>query len=523
MAKRALYSSAKLTENQKRIRDLAMADLKAFVALVAPGRVLGHCHRQMLDFFQLGEASHQLVLWPRAHQKSAMIAFWTVWYIINNPGTTILYASETAGLAEAQLSFMKAIMESDVVRRYWPELIVPDEGRRAMWRTNAIEVDHWARKENLVRDPTILAKGIGAGITGFHFDVLVLDDVVVYENSATHEERSKCRTWYSLVTSILNPGGIVKAVGTRYHPEDLYQNFIDMEEDIFDDDSGEVIARRNVWEVSQRVVEVDGEFLWPRTRRSDGAWFGYDRRVLSKVRAGYLNKMQFHAQYYNNPNDPEDVPISNFNYYDKDLLTEAYGRWTIHRIRAGKEDPIQLNVFAAIDFASTVSARSDYTAIVVVGVDCEHNVYVLDISRLKTDKISVMHDELTRMYEKWHWSKLRAEATAAQNLVVEQIKDFNRKNGIFYSIEIEKPTTQKELRMMSNLEPRYSAGMIYHYKGGNCELLEQELISKRPPHDDIKDALAAVMEILVAPGKRTRRRKKTVLPVHSKFGGIAWQ
>lgn len=57
-----------------------------------------------------------------------------------------------------------------------------------MWRNNAICVDHWARKAHLVRDPSVFACGMGQ-ITGAHFDVVVLDDVVVYDNSSTQKER----------------------------------------------------------------------------------------------------------------------------------------------------------------------------------------------------------------------------------------------------------------------------------------------------------------------------------------------
>lgn len=40
---------------------------------------------------------------------------------------------------------------------------------------------------------------------------------------------------------------------------------------------------------------------------------------------------------------------------------------------------------------------------------------------------------------------------------------------------------------------------MWHYRGGNCELLEEELVQQRPPHDDIKDALASAVEIATPP------------------------
>ena len=40
---------------------------------------------------------------------------------------------------------------------------------------------------------------------------------------------------------------------------------------------------------------------------------------------------------------------------------------------------------------------------------------------------------------------------------------------------------------------------MWHYQGGNCQLLEDELIQVHPSHDDIKDALASAVEIAKIP------------------------
>lgn len=506
----ALYSRKGYTDKQLEIRDVCMSDLKAFVGLVAPYRCLGHCHLDLLDMF-MQDGTHQLVLWPRGHQKSTMIAYWVCWYLINNPTATILYASATAALAEKQNSFIKQILDSPIVRKYWPEFLKEGESSRSLWRQDEFNTDHPLRGEMGIRDPSVKAVGMGANITGFHADAIVLDDIVVLENSISKNEREKVKTWYSLLTSILNPGGLIKAVGTRYHPEDLWNDLMDMSQEIFNDE-GDVIESQKVYTWDQKVVEEDGEFLWPRQRRKDNSWFGFNKKELSKIRASYLDKAQFHAQYYNNPTDPDNKPVTNFNYYERDLLQQQYGYWYIGSKR--------LNVFAAIDFAATMRKESDYTAIVVVGIDEDHIVHILDIDRFKTDKISVMCERLSIMFDKWRWIKLRAEATAAQNLVVNEIKEYNKKQAIYYSVDAVKPTTEKEIRIMTNLEPRYAAGHILHYRGGNCQVLEDELSSSRPAHDDISDALASVVEIAQAPSKRASVKKVSNITFHPRWGGV---
>jgi predicted phage terminase large subunit-like protein len=505
------YSKKGLTEAQLRNRELAMADLRAFIGLVAPYRSLGHCHHDMLKYL-MEDHSHQLIIWPRGHQKSTMAAFWVAWYLINNPQATIILASSTADLAEKQLGFIKdSILTSPVVQKYWPELINVEEGKRHTWKVDEIVVDHKRRNELGIRDPSIKAVGMGKTITGFHCDVAVIDDIVTDENAFGKTERDKVKRWASLLVSIVNPGGMVKAVGTRYHPDDLYNEMTSMTEPIYDD-VGNEIDEEAIYSYSMQVVEVDGEYLWPRQKGADQKFYGFNRQVLSKIRGQYIDKSQFYAQYYNDPSDPLNKRIENFQYYERDQLKLFEGRWCI-----GGE---VLNVYAAIDFAATITERADYTAIVVIGVDKQHNIYILDIDRFKTNKISVMADSLEKHFGKWKWIKLRAEVNAQQGLIVEQIRDYNRKRGVYYNIDTINQIINKEIRIMTNLEPRYSEGVILHYRGGLCQLLEDELSSSKPPHDDMSDALASVIEIATAPARRRERSKVSNISFHPKWGGV---
>jgi hypothetical protein len=51
-------------------------------------------------------------------------------------------------------------------------------------------------------------------------------------------------------------------------------------------------------------------------------------------------------------------------------------------------------------------------------------------------------------------------------------------------------------------------------------MLEEELVLARPAHDDLKDALAAAVEIAVPPKarKESRTRKNNIIS-HPRFGG----
>jgi phage terminase large subunit-like protein len=185
-------------------------------------------------------------------------------------------------------------------------------------------------------------------------------------------------------------------------------------------------------------------------------------------------------------------------------------------------------VYAAIDFAFSLSKKSDNTAIVVIGIDEEGFIYILDIDCFKSDKISEYFTHLSHLHSKWDFKKLRAEVTVAQAVIVRDLKDKLREEGLTLSIEEHRPTRNegtKAERIAAALEHRYDNHAIWHYKGGFTDVLEEELILARPPHDDIKDALASAVEIAVKP-KRSRDNEtlgKNVLIFNSRFGGVSFR
>jgi hypothetical protein len=519
-----LASNSPTKSKKEQIKELALADLTSFIRLVHPQRCMGSIHEELVSWWTREEAkSHQLVLLPRDHGKSAMVAYRVAWEITKNPTVRVLYISATANLAQKQLKFIKDILTSDIYRVYWPEMVSLSENDREKWTETEISIDHPLRKKEAVRDPTVYTAGLTTTITGLHFDIAVLDDVVVRENAYTEEGRDKVKSQYSLLSSVESTDAQEWVVGTRYHPKDLYNDLLSMGVDQYDE-NGEITGSDPLYEIFERQVEDlgdgTGQFLWPRQQRYDGKWFGFDAQILAKKRAQYLDRIQFRAQYYNDPNDAENAAIGReyFQYYDPKHLTRANGKWFYKHRR--------LNVFAAVDFAFSLKRRADYTAIVVVGVDSDSNYYVLDIERFKTDKISDYFSKILKLHQKWDFRKIRAEVTVAQQVIVNDLKNnYVRAHGLALSIEEFKPNRHqgtKEERMEAILQPRYHNRQIWHYQGGNCQVLEEELVLTNPPHDDVKDCLASVIDCCVAPSGASLRSSNIIdFNTHARFGGVA--
>lgn len=517
-----------LTEVQKQREEKKKRALQSFeyyIELVQPKRVLGSIHREVISWWTQSNAKkHKMLLMPRDHMKSALVALYVSWRLTKDPSLRVLYISSTSNLATKQLKFIKDVLTSPQYRLYWPDMVNEDEAKREKWTEREISLDHPKRREESIRDPSVFTAGLTTNIVGMHCDIAILDDVVVAANAYQETTREKVKEQYGYLSSIEAGDAEECVVGTRYHPLDLYADLMAMEVERYDE-YGNLISKEPLFDVRQYEVESagdgTGEFLWPRQQRSDGKWFGFDAAILADKRSKYTNRIHFRAQYYNDPQDTDNSPIqrSLFQYYEPSFLVKTNGKWQFRR------EP--LNVVAAVDFAYSLNAKADYTSIVVVGVDGSHNYYVLDIDRFKTNRVSEYYKHILDLYDKWGFRKLRAEVSVAQQVIVQDLKDnYIRPNGLSLIIDEYRPSRwqgSKEERIMTILEPKYANKQIWHYRSGNCQTLEEELIFANPAHDDVKDALASAIDFAVAPLNlfNMNRNYRNEIKFNSRWGGVA--
>lgn len=520
----------KMPQKALEVRERAKEDLNYFAKLVNPGYMYGEVHRDiyrwMQEYTMYGASNeitnNKLIMLPRGHLKSHMVATWCAWIILRHPEVTILYISATAELAETQLFAIQNILSGDMFTKFFPEYINPQEGLRERWSQRKMSIDHPERRKQAIRDATIATAGLTTNTTGWHADIVVADDLVIPENAYTEEGRESVVKKASQFTSIRNAGGFTMACGTRYFPTDIYYTWMNQKYPIYNDE-GETLDIIPVWEVKEYKVEDNGLFVWPRAVREDGKAFGFDRHVLARIEAEYADRVQFYAQYYNDPNDPESNRISRskFQYFNPRFLKKEGGRWFYN----GK----RLNIYAAVDFAFSLNKSADYTAIVVVGVDSDSQYYVLDIDRFKTTKTLEYFQHIAELHGKWKFQKLRAEVTVAQVVIVDAVKDYVKQHGMSVAVDEFRPSKaegSKEERIAAALEHLYDDMRVWHMEGGWTKVLEEELVLARPPHDDIKDALASAVSIAIKPASSYGSSVQDFLSSGirpGRFGGVAYR
>lgn len=522
---------AKLTKEQ--IREAAEGDLFTFARLVNHNYAYGDIHEKVFRWLTSEDSSkRQLLLLPRGHLKSHCIATWAAWEITCKPWTTLVYLSAGEDLAKDQIYAIKNMMTSPSYRRYWPEMLAEKEGEREHWSAYSFNVDHPARKARGIRDHTIIVKTVKSNFTGLHCDAIVFDDVVVPNNAYSEIGRKDVQKSLSQCTSILNPGGSIKAVGTRYHPKDAYKDMMEAKYRIWDEVAREFISEEPLWQIMEEVAEDHGDgtgnFLWPRTY-SEGtdSWYGFDIQELEMIQADYRsrNEMpQYYAQYYNDPNDESTnlLDRSLFQYYDpKHVKVTPFG--VFHKER-------KLNIAAAMDVAWTEVSNSggrsdpDYTAIAVVGVDEDGYYYILDLARFRTSSFQVYYDNVISLSNKWGFRKITVETNSGGKLVAQEIQRISREAGGLISVDQKSNagfgSKSKLMRQYALVNPKYELQSVFHRRDGLTSVLEEELVLERPPHDDLVDALGMAMENIKVPSKsRTYLDYDRKVITDARFGG----
>jgi hypothetical protein len=163
----------------------------------------------------------KLIVMPRGTFKTSLaVVAYPIWKIINNPNIRILIDSELWTLSKNSLREIKAHIKGELFQAVFPG-----------W---ALELDN--QTEMIIssrtvpkKEPTITSSGIGAGKTGSHFDLIIADDLNSPINSLKPELADQVIDHYRYYTSLLDPGGTLVVIGTRYSELDLIGHILKTE------------------------------------------------------------------------------------------------------------------------------------------------------------------------------------------------------------------------------------------------------------------------------------------------------
>jgi hypothetical protein len=166
-----------------------------------------------------GDGHNKYVLLPRFHLKTeiAHVAF-TLQEIIRDPSIRTMSKTHTRPLAEKIIERVKDAWKLERFSKYFGQL-KPDI-KEAGWNERYIQV----RAPRRGVGHTVEASAVEVETVGSHPDLIILDDVIGFENLSKKE---KVRAHVETLAFVLGAEGRVLGIGTRYAPDDPHGLFLD--------------------------------------------------------------------------------------------------------------------------------------------------------------------------------------------------------------------------------------------------------------------------------------------------------
>jgi hypothetical protein len=148
----------------------------------------------------------------RSCGKSTLVGLYCAWSLWQKPDLRILVLAADFALAKKMVRNVKRIIERHpLTKRLKPK-------RRDQWAADQFTVLRQAE----LRDPSMLAKGIGANITGSRADLVICDDVEVPNTSDSQPKRADLRARLAEIDYVLVPQGRQLYVGTPHSYYTIY-------------------------------------------------------------------------------------------------------------------------------------------------------------------------------------------------------------------------------------------------------------------------------------------------------------
>ena len=438
----------------------------------ALARALGYevrpFHRRWLELQQLSRRS--LLLAPRGHGKSSVAGIvFAIWKVIQNPNVRILIVSNTHDQAKVFLREIRAQIEQNTAF-----LALFGDLRANRWSDAELLV----RRTRIAKEATITAAGANGVIVGRHFDVIIADDIIDEENSWCETQRAKLQIWFhKTLFPCLEPDGEIHVIGTRYHGGDLYGEIVrraQAEEEGAKGRGGEGAKRTATsempagktsrWAILQDCAVAGGAPLWPEK---------FPIEHLDGLRS-QMGDILFACQYMNDPRG------GNSGIFQEQWL-QYYETLPMEPDGTGGFRQSTLRIFQGVDLAISQGPSADFFAVVTIGVDTSHNVYVLDTFRghLTFEK---QLQKIRELAARFHPMRIDVESNAYQDALPSELV---RTSGL--PVRRVRQVRDKTLRAIK-LSPQFENGKIF-LKRTMTDLVTELLLFPRAPHDDLFDAL----------------------------------
>jgi len=411
----------------------------------------------------------RLWLWARGHLKTSVVdVAHSIQLMLIDPNIRLMIMHNVLGEAQKILGQIKQhFLYNEQFRHYFPEFC-PEEKKSGKIDWGTVDIVTLPNRTIVgIKEQTIEVCGVGKIKTGSHFDYMKKDDLVTRDsvNTADLLQQSIDADDMSQFLFDNYEMGLEDYIGTRYHFSDLYVR------------KEKTIDKK--WQSIRPAIDKNGEVIFKKKFTKEG---------LEQLR-DEMGSYQFASQIMLNPIDPSQMVFKPnwVQYYSK--------------------KPDLMHYYLFVDPANTKKKRSDYTAMMVVGIDEHNNWYIVDIIR---DKLNVQErvDAVFELANKWKVEKVVYETVGFQEVDAQWIREERKQQEYKFALEeVKSHTAAKEDRIRA-LQPPFERGQVFlsneirkfnKYKNKVVDYIQEFVLELQTfpmaEHDDMLDALSMILRV----------------------------
>jgi predicted phage terminase large subunit-like protein len=361
------------------------------------------------------------------------------------------------------------------------------------------------KRDYLPKELTVKAVGIDAEITGFHPDIIILDDIINYDNTSTEHKRKETLRKFLALEPILKVDGDINILGTRYHPDDLYNYIINGD-------------RINGVEPYLAKENIHTESVFIDDDETKGVIFPekFSEEVV-QVKKERLGKM-FDYQYRNNPvpvGDDQLIKDNYIKYYELDGTNYEHSN-DINCILKDSSDKVlhvltrgDLEIIISSDPAWGTGSKGDEAVICVMGKSKKEGtsgrLFVLEIVGFRNLTPKEFGRKILEFSFKWRDkngspARVGIESEFAQKVMFHDVlKELNEELGVYASIEELKTDKKDKRARLESVLRVFENGSIFFdiTQKSAVEQLKSFTGTRRDKNDDYVDAIVYAIKMLM--------------------------
>lgn len=411
--------------------------------------------------------------------KSTLVGLFCSWLLVVDPNLRILVVAAEHALATKMVRNVRGVLERHPLAK---ALTTPASGS---WASDQLTV---ARPREL-RDPSMLARGLGANLTGSRADLVICDDVEVPNTADTAAKRDDLRRRLAELSFVLVPGGLQLCIGTPHAQDTIYA-----------DPEGRDPDNRPFLAAYRRLVLpiLDGRGFsrWP------------ERFPLDQVRAleREVGPLRFRAQMLLEPVDLRDVRLdpSRLVAFDGELEIA-----TANRRRRYTLNGLELKMVNCWwDPAFGAPAGGDASVVAVVFADAAGGFWCTDLVYLTHDpQLAGEVDEATQLCRqvvaiarKNGCPVITLETNGIGRFLPNLLRQTIKRVGAPIAVREHTATRNKDRRIVEAFDPVLAARSLRVHRRVLATPLVQEMRDFQPGGRNRDDGLDALAACLVEPG-----------------------